>query len=80
VAGRAVDYAIKDTLPGDNRQDFAVEVLPALPVLLVDGDTTGAPKRRGTDFLRDALALRVTRRPWSLPASCRCRSSAGSAR
>jgi hypothetical protein len=53
---RAPDYKIKDHLPGDNRQDFALEVLPALPVLLVDGDARPAPKRRGTDFLRDALA------------------------
>jgi len=45
-----------DALPGDNRQDFAVEVLPALPVLLVDGDERSTPKTRGTDFLRDALA------------------------
>lgn len=53
---RPADYVVKDSLPGDNRQDFAVEVLPALPVLLVDGDTTVDPRRRGTDFLRDALA------------------------
>ncbi|HEV3143550.1 MAG TPA: VWA domain-containing protein [Gemmataceae bacterium] len=45
-----------DALPGDNRQDFAIEVLPALPVLLVDGDERSTPKTRGTDFLRDALA------------------------
>jgi hypothetical protein len=46
----------KDALPGDNRQDFAVEVLPALPVLLVDGDDRPSLKARGTDYLRDALA------------------------
>src|SRR5579859_1116670 len=45
-----------DALPGDNRQDFAVEVLPKLPVLLVDGDDRPSPKVRGTDFLHDALA------------------------
>ena len=45
-----------DALPGDNRQDFAVEVLPALPVLLVDGDDRPSLKVRGTDYLRDALA------------------------
>src|SRR5438132_8380398 len=45
-----------DALPGDNRQDFAVDVVPALPVLLVDGDERPSPKIRGTDFLRDALA------------------------
>lgn len=45
-----------DDLPGDNRQDFAVEVLPVVPVLMVDGGPAGAGLRRGTDYLRDALA------------------------
>jgi hypothetical protein len=53
---RPPGYQVKDRLPGDNRQDLAVEVLPALPVLLVDGDARPEVKRRGTDFLRDALA------------------------
>jgi len=41
-----------DALPSDNRQDFAVEVLPLIPLLIVDGGST----KRGSDFLRDALA------------------------
>jgi hypothetical protein len=45
-----------DALPGDDRQDFALEVLPQLPVLLVDGDANAEATRRGADFLRDALA------------------------
>jgi hypothetical protein len=45
-----------DALPGDDRQDFALEVLPQLPVLLVDGDSNPGATRRGSDFLRDALA------------------------
>lgn len=45
-----------DPLPGDNRQDYAIEVLPALPVLLIDGDPNPDATRRGIDFLRDALA------------------------
>jgi hypothetical protein len=49
-------YVIKDHLQGDNRQDFAVEIVPALPVLLVDGDERVNAKRRGVDYLRDALA------------------------
>jgi hypothetical protein len=60
---RPAGYVIKDHLPGDNRQDLAVEVLPALPVLIVDGDpkpaeprSPGRPQHHGTDFLRDALA------------------------
>jgi hypothetical protein len=63
VEQRPPDYQAKDRLPGDNRQDFAVEVLPALPVLLVDGDDRAAPKHRGTDFLRDALAPARDRNP-----------------
>jgi hypothetical protein len=53
---RPPGYAVQDHLPGDNGQDLAIEVLPALPVLLVDGDTRPVPKTRGTDFLRDALS------------------------
>ncbi len=41
-----------DALPSDNRQDFAVEVLPLIPLLVVDGGTA----KRGSDFLRDALS------------------------
>jgi hypothetical protein len=58
---RPPGYVVKDHLPGDNRQDFALEVLPALPVLIVDGEdrplTPDETKRRdrGTDFLRKAL-------------------------
>jgi hypothetical protein len=53
---RPSGYRIKDRVPGDNRRDLALEVLPALPVLLVDGDSQPAPRERGADFLRDALA------------------------
>jgi hypothetical protein len=53
---RPFAYVVKDHLPGDNRQDYAIEVLPALPVLLVDGDDRPGVKQRGTDFLRDALS------------------------
>jgi hypothetical protein len=52
-----------DALPGDDRQDFAMEVLPQLPVLLVDGDPNPAATRRGSDFLRDALAPARDRHP-----------------
>jgi hypothetical protein len=43
--------APSDDFPLDNKQDFALEVLPAVPVLIVDG----AGDRR-SEFLRDALA------------------------
>ncbi len=36
---RPPDYQVKDRLPADNRQDFAVDVLDKLSVLLVDGDS-----------------------------------------
>jgi hypothetical protein len=45
-----------DDLPGDNRQDFALEVLPSIPVLVIDGDSRADSKYRGAEFLRDALA------------------------
>jgi hypothetical protein len=48
--------ALSDALPSDDQQDFALEVLPQLPVLLVDGDPDAAATRRGADFLRDALS------------------------
>jgi hypothetical protein len=48
--------AVPDAMPADDRQDYAVEVLPKLPVLLVAGDPDPAAPRRGADFLRDALA------------------------
>jgi hypothetical protein len=53
----------RDQLLLDNRQDFAVEVLPPLPVLLVDGDDHTKPKSRGTDYLRDALAPAIDPAP-----------------
>src|SRR4029453_7146660 len=45
-----------DDRPGANRQDFALEVLPVVPVLIVDGDPNGRPDARGGDFLKSALA------------------------
>ncbi len=39
-----------DALPSDNRRDFALDVVAAIPVLIVDGGGVGA------DYLRDALA------------------------
>ena len=48
-----IDY---DSLPGDNRRDFAVEVLPSIPVLLVDGEPRGGARKRASDFIRKALA------------------------
>jgi hypothetical protein len=49
----------RDRVSSDNRQDFAVEVVEALPVLIVDGESSAAPPpRRGSDFARDALSPR----------------------
>jgi len=44
----------EDAFAGDNRQDYALEVLPVIPVLMIDGSPEGS--RRSSDFLRDALA------------------------
>lgn len=62
---RPPGYQVKDELAVDNRRDFALEVLPPLPVLLVDGDTSqpGGNKRRGADFLRDALSPAIDPTP-----------------
>ena len=43
-----------DALPTDNRQDYAIDVLPSLPVLIIDGGVAGSSG--GGQFLRDALA------------------------
>jgi hypothetical protein len=60
---RPAGYPVKDYLPADNRRDFAVEVLPPLPVLLVEGPpslpnlpgSTGS-RTLGTRALLAALA------------------------
>lgn len=57
---RPAKYTVKDELPGDNRQDFAIEVVRALPVLIVDGQAGSASEQRkpSVDFLRQALETR----------------------
>jgi hypothetical protein len=62
---RPPGYQAKDELAVDNRRDFALEVLPPLPVLIVDGegDGPGGAKRKGTDFLRDALSPAIDPTP-----------------
>jgi hypothetical protein len=58
-------YRVKDELQVDNRRDFAIEVLPPLPVLLVDGEA-GVPAgshKHGADFLRDALSPAIDPTP-----------------
>jgi hypothetical protein len=45
-----------DALLDDNRRDFAVEVLPTIPVLVVDGDSRAPSTPSGSYFLRLALA------------------------
>ncbi|HEX3152584.1 MAG TPA: VWA domain-containing protein [Gemmataceae bacterium] len=52
----------EDAMPGDNRQDYAVEVMPTVPVLIIDGDGRN-PRNRGADFLRDALAPPLDTQP-----------------
>jgi hypothetical protein len=45
-----------DALPSDNRQDFALEVLPTIPVLIVDGSERRKEIPDLPHFLADALA------------------------
>jgi len=52
---RPANYRIRDCLPGDNRQDYALEVADTIPVLLVDGATTLSAES-STFFLKKALA------------------------
>lgn len=53
---------VRDRVPGDNRQDLSVEVLAALPVLIVDGESSAAaPPRLRADFLAAALAPKGVR-------------------
>ncbi len=59
---RPPGYTIKDRVPGDNRQDFALEVLTALPVILIDGNNTPS-STSSSDFLRDALSPARDRQP-----------------
>lgn len=53
---RPANYTIKDELPGDNRQDFAMEVVRELPVLIVEGGKASGKPR--PDFMRQALEAR----------------------
>ncbi len=45
-----------DALPGDNRRDFAIDVVPAIPVLIVDGDKVSLAATRTSDYFRVAVA------------------------
>ncbi|MFM7148486.1 MAG: BatA domain-containing protein [Gemmataceae bacterium] len=58
---RPPGYKIKDQIPGDNRQDFALEVVTALPVLLVSEN--GSTEKGTSIFIRDALAPARDRNP-----------------
>jgi hypothetical protein len=62
---RPPGYARRDELAVDNRRDFALEVLPPLPVLIVDGESErpAASKRKGVTFLRDALSPAIDPTP-----------------
>jgi hypothetical protein len=61
---RPPGYAVKDKLTADNRRDFAIEVLPPLPILLVDGEAgSGGNKRSSAEFLRDALSPAIDPTP-----------------
>ncbi|MBT6486438.1 MAG: VWA domain-containing protein [Planctomycetaceae bacterium] len=53
-----------DNLPGDNRADAALSVVPALPVLLIDGDPNPELFRSETFFAKAALSATSNDAPW----------------
>ena len=53
-----------ENLPGDNRADAALSVVPALPVLLIDGDPNPELFRRETFFAKAALSATSNDAPW----------------
>lgn len=55
IAPAERDGRLLDALPGDNRQDLVVEVMPDLPVLIVDGAVTLTPESPAY-FLMRALS------------------------
>ncbi len=53
---RPAGYVLRDRIPGDNRTDFALEVVEAIGVLLIDGRVPSSAAEHGPRFLRDALS------------------------
>jgi Aerotolerance regulator N-terminal/von Willebrand factor type A domain len=53
VGMRPAGYVTRDRVPGDDRQDFALEVVDSIGVLIIDG---GGTAEGGPGFLRDALS------------------------
>jgi hypothetical protein len=45
-----------DALLGDNHRDFAFEVLPAIPVVMVDGNPRAPAEERSAHYIRRAIA------------------------
>jgi hypothetical protein len=60
---RPQGYLIKDHVPGDNQQDFAIEVLPTIPVLLVDGDRDSRQQTGATPVPLNSRPLRIALSP-----------------
>jgi hypothetical protein len=56
AGSRVVTLKLDADLPAGNRQDFALEVLPSVPVLIVDGSEARGAERGARNFLADALA------------------------
>jgi hypothetical protein len=54
----------EDNLPVDNQAAVSVDVIDALPVLLVDGDPHVTPSKRETFFASAALSARSNDTPW----------------
>jgi hypothetical protein len=56
IENRPANYRLRDCLPGDNRQDYSLELVDTIPVLLVDG-ASRLSAESSTFFLKKALAL-----------------------
>ena len=54
----------EDNLPVDNQAAVSLDVMDALPVLLVDGDPQATPSKRETFFASAALSARSNDTPW----------------
>ncbi len=46
----------EDALPGQETRNLAIDVLSAIPVLIVDGDISAAAPMRSSDYIRYAIA------------------------
>lgn len=54
----------KDSLPGDDRSEAAIDITDALPILLLDGSASPDPARSEVFFAKSALSAVANPTPW----------------